>query len=420
MKRLKYLLLIGVLACVTGCREQPSVAEPVIQETNEPEEVIEEPVEEVIEELSGESLIDIFKESEKVELSEQDFSFEYEDHTFSISSVWSDYVDALGYPDEYEQNNYGYISTNSDGYYWGMRYPSQGDSDYGFQVVFVSPSREREGADTYVDHISLICVETSRGIKAGDSVRDLASSYGKPDSMTIHEGNDEWSDITYTYQDYSIVFVVSEDKVLFINLYDIDSENASSIEFNYDEVDTKGLSRETLDLFAPCAIYLEDGINTENGDILSSKEWDDIREFLFYFINTGNQNVEFVHDYEGEETLTKQWRIAYEEWEYLLQEVLKEKDPQKVRDKMLTEFSGEMDVYYSPEDDYIYKEVGTIGWGYEEAKVREVKTEGDTYIITYDLYSDFSEVYAPYSTVVVTIAESDNKYGYSLVSVESV
>ncbi|MBP3754370.1 MAG: hypothetical protein J6I66_05890 [Lachnospiraceae bacterium] len=114
MKRLKYLLLIGVLACVTGCRDQSSVAEPVTQETDEPEEVIEEPVEEVIEEIPGESLIDIFKDLEKVELSEQDFSFEYEDHTFSISSVWSDYVDALGYPDEYEQNNYGYISTNSD------------------------------------------------------------------------------------------------------------------------------------------------------------------------------------------------------------------------------------------------------------------------------------------------------------------
>ncbi len=421
MKRLKYLLLIGVLSCVTGCQEQPSVAEPVIQETNEPEEVIEEPVEEVIEELSVESLIDIFKESEKVELSEQDFSFEYEDHTFSISSVWSDYVDALGYPDEYEQNNYGYISTNSDGYYWGMRYPSQGDSDYGFQVVFVSPSREREGADTYVDHISLICVETSRGIKAGDSVSDLASSYGKPDSMTIHEGNDEWSDITYTYQDYSIVFVVSEDKVLFINLYDIDSENASSIDFNYDDVDTKGLSEETLDLFAPCAIYLESGSNTDNEDLLSSKELSGIEEFLICFINADNENVEFIHDYNGGgEIPTKQWRIKYEDWEYLLREVLKEKDPLKLRDNMHTEFSGEMEVYYSPDDNYIYMEVGAIGWGYEEARVREVSREGDTYIITYDLYSDFSDTQSPYDTVEVTIAESDNKYGYSLVSVESV
>ena len=199
---------------------------------------------------------------------------------------------------------------------------------------------------------------------------------------------------------------------------EIDSEIASYSEFNYDEVDVKGLSKETLNLFAPCAIYLENGSNTDNGDLLSSKEWDDIAEFLFYFINTGNKNVEFVHDYVGDEILTKQWRIEYDEWEYLLKEVLKEKNPQNVIDMMDTEFGGEMGVYYNPDDNYIYKEVGTIGWGYEEAKVREVRREGDTYIITYDLYSGFTKIEAPYSAVEVTITESDNKYGYSLVSVD--
>jgi hypothetical protein len=198
---------------------------------------------------------------------------------------------------------------------------------------------------------------------------------------------------------------------------EIDPEIASYMEFNYDEVDVNGLSKETLDLFVPCAIYLENGSNTYNEDILSSKEWDDIAEFLFYFINTGNKNVEFIHDYVGEELLTKQWRIKYEEWEYLLKEVLKEKNPQNVIDMMDTEFGGEMGVYYNPDDNYIYKEVGTIGWGYEEAKVREVRREGDTYIITYDLYSGFTEIEAPYSAVEVTIIESPNKYGYSLVSV---
>ena len=198
-----------------------------------------------------------------------------------------------------------------------------------------------------------------------------------------------------------------------------DPEIVSNTEFNYDDVDTKGLSEETLYLFAPCAIYLENGNYADAGDHLSSKEWDDIREFLFYFINTNNECVEFVHDYDGEEILTKQWRIKYEDWEYLLREVLNETNPQNVRDKMLTEFRGEMDVYYSPEDNYIYKEVGTIGWGYEDAKVREVNKEGDAYIITYDLYSDFSDTYAPYRTVLVTISESDNKYGYSLVSIET-
>ena len=190
-------------------------------------------------------------------------------------------------------------------------------------------------------------------------------------------------------------------------------------EFNYDEVDTKGLSEETLDLFATCAIYLETGSNTDNGDMLSSKELYEIEEFLICFINSDNENVEFMHDYNGGADIpTKQWRIKYEDWECLLREVLNEKNPQNLRDKMSTEFAGEMEVYYNPDDNYIYMEVGAIGWGYEYAKVREVKTEGNTYVITYDLYSDLSPVYAPYSTVDLTIAESDNKYGYSLVSVE--
>ena len=42
MKRLKYLLIIGVLSLVTGCQNQSSIEEPVSEETNEPEQVIEE------------------------------------------------------------------------------------------------------------------------------------------------------------------------------------------------------------------------------------------------------------------------------------------------------------------------------------------------------------------------------------------
>lgn len=219
MKRLEFLLIIGILACVTGCQKQSSPEQPVGQEMNESVEAIEEPVEEAIEDDSDESLSDVFKNFEKTELSEQDFTFEYEDNTFSLSNTWSEYVDVLGYPEEYEQNNYGYVNTNSDGYYWEMIYPSQSEFEFGFYVVFVSPSLEREGADTYVHHICLKQVETFRGIKAGDSVNDLAAAYGKPDNITVNEGNAEWSDITYTYMNYSIVFVVSDDKVLFVNLY---------------------------------------------------------------------------------------------------------------------------------------------------------------------------------------------------------
>ena len=217
MKRVKNLVVLSLLAFVTGCQKQSSVAQPVSQENDEVEQVIEEAV--------NEGSSDVFAESEKIELSEQDFSFEYAGNTFSISSSWSDYVDALGYPDEYEQNNYGYVSTNSDGYYWEMIYPSQSEFEYGFKVVFVSPSLEREGADTYIGHISLKQVETFRGVKAGDSVSDIADSYGKPDSITVDEANAEWSDITYAYLNYSLVFVVSGDKVTDIRMYDLNKTN---------------------------------------------------------------------------------------------------------------------------------------------------------------------------------------------------
>ena len=43
---------------------------------------------------------------------------------------------------------------------------------------------------------------------------------------------------------------------------------------------------------------------------------------------------------------------------------------------------------------------------------------GDAYIITYDLFTSMSPDEGPYSVVEVTIAESGNKYGYSLVSVD--
>lgn len=116
MKKVYYLVVLGLLACVTGCQKQSSGAQPVSQENDEVEQVIEETV--------NEGSSDAFAESEKIELSEQDFSFEYAGNTFSISGSWSDYVDALGYPDEYEQNNYGYVSTNSDGTIgkWSIRH----------------------------------------------------------------------------------------------------------------------------------------------------------------------------------------------------------------------------------------------------------------------------------------------------------
>ena len=120
-------------------------------------------------------------------------------------------------------------------------------------------------------------------------------------------------------------------------IYDDFSEIPLYMDFDYDKVDTKGLSKETIDLFAPCAIYLEDGSDTTNGDTLISNYASDnygFWNFLFYFPFESNENVELVHSYDADVPYwTEQWRIKYEEWEYFLREVIKENNVEKIRNK---------------------------------------------------------------------------------------
>ena len=183
--------------------------------------------------------------------------------------------------------------------------------------------------------------------------------------------------------------------------------------FDYENVDTKGLSEETLNLFASCAIYLENGGTTANGDLLSSKNYLDIKDFLYDFIYVAG--AELMHDYDANQSIpTQQRRMKYEDWDYLLREVLNENDPEIVRNKLPNKFGGEVCVFYNSNDNYIYTEKGACGWE-DGASVREVKREGDAYIITYDLYWGG---YSLTGVSEVTIADADNKYGYSLVSVD--
>jgi hypothetical protein len=166
------------------------------------------------------ALADAFKNANWAKLTEEDFTYKYGDNTFGITSEWSDYVDALGYPEDFEENNYGYVTTDAAGYRWEMRYPSQSDAEYDFKVVMVSPSSEIDDVDTYIESISLMQTETVRGIKVGDSVDDLATAYGHPEYISLHDGNDKWTDLTYWYKgEYSLVFVIADNKIIAIHMY---------------------------------------------------------------------------------------------------------------------------------------------------------------------------------------------------------
>lgn len=155
----------------------------------------------------------IFEGADEIALTDDDFVFEYDGHIFSINNDWHDYIDELDYPEEYEENNYGYITTYN-GYWWRLQYPSAGNYDWYFAVTLVSPSSVREGNDTAVDCLLLSQTPTARGIKAGDSAESLASLYGAPDRLEYFDNNSDLIWVIYKGKTGEILFAVNNEGII--------------------------------------------------------------------------------------------------------------------------------------------------------------------------------------------------------------
>lgn len=191
--------------------------------------------------------------------------------------------------------------------------------------------------------------------------------------------------------------------------------------YDYSTVDKQGLDIDIISLFEMGAIYLEKPLSTENIDAsaLLSEEIGYYRDFLFMTPFEGIENLSEKEDFEPTPELCTQSRISYDDWAYAIKEVFGA-DPDKLRDLLGTEYNGEFDVFYNPDDDCIYMCAGAIGFGYESAKPRHVWKDGDTYVIMYDIYTDLytDYPYTPLGQAYVTIQEADNTYGYRLISIE--
>ena len=189
------------------------------------------------------------------------------------------------------------------------------------------------------------------------------------------------------------------------------NSNYDTFIYDYSTVDKQGLDIDTIGFFVEAAIYLNKPFNNETGDALASRAGN-ITDFLFM---TNFEGKEEVVDFEETTELCTQYRISYDDWAYAIKEVFGEENPENLRDAIGTEYNGEFDVFYNPDDDYIYMCAGALGWGYESAKPRHVWKDGDTYVIMYDI---FVELGCPFEQVFVTIQEADNTYGYRLISIE--
>lgn len=203
------------------------------------------------------------------------------------------------------------------------------------------------------------------------------------------------------------------DKIVIKDYVDID-ESDSLCAFTGNRVffvDKQDLTDKTLDLFENCAMYLDPNYDVSNGDFLSSKDYRDIKDFLFYL---ECDEVEFVQEF-GSDHETRINRISYEDWAYILKEVYGEQNPEQVKNKLNNSRTGEISVYYVPEDDYIYQEAGMVDLYQFYTQVRSVTKTQEGYIISYNVYSEFTGYV---STIDVTIAYDDNKYGFRLDSIE--
>ncbi len=166
-----------------------------------------------IEFVNAENLTDFFDSYSKADLDKHDFCYDYHNCSFASGTDYDEYIDNLGYPENYEENNCGFIS-NEDEYRWQLQYPDAGNyEDSDIRIVCVSPEYGYECSDTYIDFINLISVPTSRGVICGDSIYTLAEKYGQPDEIQPSE-YDQYTDLIYEYDGNKLIFTVLPDNTI--------------------------------------------------------------------------------------------------------------------------------------------------------------------------------------------------------------
>lgn len=127
---------------------------------------------------------DKIMEMDKRELSEEDFEITYESVLLNKETKVENIIKELGFPDDYEANNQGYISGNAKYRRWNLSYPNY--SMPKLRVIVLSERKyvgdEVKDGNSYIVGIYLESYETRKGLKVGDRLEKLLQLYGKPES----------------------------------------------------------------------------------------------------------------------------------------------------------------------------------------------------------------------------------------------
>ena len=109
-------------------------------------------------------------------LKNKDFEVVYKGYTIDGQTTAEDIKKNLGLPEDFEDNHEGYITTVDQEWRWMIRYPDFSESS-DIKVIFYT---NLDTDETQIKSVELYNSETYRGLKVGDSIKDIYEEYGLP------------------------------------------------------------------------------------------------------------------------------------------------------------------------------------------------------------------------------------------------
>lgn len=162
--------------------------------------------------------------AEVLPMCNEDFIVNY--HSFQVKedTDYLDVVKALGYPNDHEVFNDGFISSGGGWRRWNLSYPTHEEPE----IRMIVMSRDEED---YIVGIYLELFKTTRGLQVGDSVERVLELYGRPERFEpskategklyemiyVHDNmhidvtlNEDMSKVQYLFIDYNMDRSVSD------------------------------------------------------------------------------------------------------------------------------------------------------------------------------------------------------------------
>lgn len=160
---------------------------------------------------TDEDIENAFSKAKESKLTQEDVTVSYNDFEIGPDTSYQEIIDELGYPENFEVNNNGFISAE-DEYRWQLVYPDQSDYEFEVRIVCASSSMDPEGSDSYVDFVKFSC-PTCRGISEKDSVYSLVETYGTPDDITEASWQG-YTDVVYEFEGNKLIFTIGRDNTI--------------------------------------------------------------------------------------------------------------------------------------------------------------------------------------------------------------